>query len=320
MRFNHLKKMFILAAAISLVGLASLSPLKAQTTGGNTSGADLGGGDILTVLKEILARVNDLPAALVKLTAYIDNWTSPEDSDVALKLRGLFSPLGKFFVQNNASQLQSMGTMNTWLLNNDGNNVYNFNAGKNPTGNLATPTNLWYANDLVYSSLFGIPYTKETRMQQGSKNLVNPALNYAVNASGMNMYHMIPGNSWQGTTNAQIKYQSFYNTVMAATSFNSAVLSRLMLDTKQFTDLQNSLAAQASDDGWFAQVAAENIGRVLREILLYQSQSFLLLTEMVKLQKETLTAQIVNTATLIAVNQTNESLMLSNAQGRGPSM
>jgi hypothetical protein len=63
---------------------------------------------------------------------------------------------------------------------------------------------------------------------------------------------------------------------------------------------------------------SEKIGYVLRQILLYQSQTFVLMTQIVQLQKQMVSAQVMTNATLVAVNQVNERVLAADAQGVQP--
>jgi hypothetical protein len=306
-----------------MLGLASISPLGAQTSD-LSGGGGSSGGSIIAILNAILVRVNNLPPALVNLQAYTNAWMSTDTSTPTSTMQGNFTQLGNYLTtivdQQNAVQSQ----LNASLLNNDGSNVYNFNYANygSSSQNPATTSNLQYANDLVYSSLLGIPFfAKDPRNSGGQGKKVDSRLNYIMNASGLNLYHIRPATNWQGSQNSQTKYQGFYNTVMAATSFNGYILSDVYADKNQFTTLQQTLIKQATDPKtWFVEVGKENIGYVLRQLLIYQSQIFVLLTEMIQIQKQMVTAQAINNSVLMAVNMNNENLLVSGAQGKNPSL
>jgi len=311
MRFNEVKKVFVLLGVVVMVSISSITPLRAQTASN----------DIAAILNQILARVNTLPASLVKLGAFIDAWMNPDTSTPTTTMQQSFTQLGNLLTQDMNTQASLQSSLNASLLNNDGSNVYNSNQTGSTASisqNPASTTNLQYANDLVYSSLLDTPFfPKDPRAggSPGANKKIDSSLNYILNASGLNIYHIRPA-GFTGTPASQIRYQGFYNTIMAATSFNGYVLSNVYADKNQFTTLQQTLIQQATDPTkWFAQVSSESIGFVLRQLLLYQSQVFVLLTQMLQLQKQMITAQAMNTAVLIAVNQTNENMMASNAKG-----
>jgi hypothetical protein len=240
-----------------------------------------------------------------------------------------FTDVGNLITKNIDIKTDLQLQLNADLLNNDGNNVFNTNTkGNSSPPSIANPTNLWYANDLVYSTLLGKPYyLQDPRLNQGQPPVtkIDSPYNYIKNASGLNIYHQIPGTNWRGSVGAVGRYQAYYNTVTAVESFNSYVLSQQYADGNLFNDYQKQLIAQATSStdpskDWFAQIASENIGYVLRQILMYESQTFVLLTQMLQLQKQAVTAQAMTNTLLIAVNQSNENLMVSNAKGQQPSM
>ena len=131
----------------------------------------------------------------------------------------------------------------------------------------------------------------------------------------------MPGNNWQGSKNSVDKYSNYYNTIMSVESFNGYILSNQYADGAQFNNLQNTLIKQASDgQSWFSQVATENMSTVLRQILMYESQVFVLLSQLVQTQRQMVTAQAMTNTLLIAVNQNNETQLVASAQNVRPSL
>lgn len=304
MRFNEIKKIFILIGTASIVSLSIVTPVKAQ----NNPNAG-----IIAVLNQILQRVDKLPTELLNLGNLTLAWMSPDTSPPSVSMQQNFLQLNQLS-QNMSTQLNLQPALNNYMLSNsDGQNVYASNGGKKPTGVAPKATTFPYANDILYSTIMGLPYyAKDPRPG------VDNAMNYVLNASGANMYHAIPGN-WQGAAASQTRYQNYFNTVMAATSFNNYVLSYQYADKTQFNTLQTTLIQQATDQSnWFAQVAKENIGFVLRQMLIYESQIFVLLTQMIQFQKQMVAAQTMNTSVLIAINQLNEAALVSYAKGQRP--
>lgn len=320
MRFNAIFKTLILVGAAGIVSLSAFSPLIAQSPPPPDGGGGGGGGSCnqCSILGSILDKVNDLPKALVSLGAFTSAWMDPDGSDATAKMQENFSKLGDFLSTDASDSIATQNTLNKWMLSNNGNNVYAFNAGMLPSAGEGykplTPKSIPYANDLSFTTLLGAPIINDPRKD------VDSMTNYIMNASGSNMYHVTPGNSWQGKEESQRRYQNFYNTVMAATSFNNYILTFYATDKGKYNNLQNALIKQASDPkDWFAKVSSENIGFVLRQLLMYQSQIFVLLTELVETQKQMVSAQAMNTAVLVAMNQINENAMTAYAKGENPS-
>jgi membrane-bound inhibitor of C-type lysozyme len=103
-------------------------------------------------------------------------------------------------------------------------------------------------------------------------------------------------------------------------TFNGYVLSQLYEDVKNgVAAAQTTLINQASDPAnWFATITTESIGAVLRQTLMYQSQSYIVLTQLLQTEKMLLAAQTMNNTLLVLSNQSNESFMLRKAVAKMP--
>ncbi len=313
MYFNKVKKFLILLGAAATISLVHFSGLKAQ-----------GSNDYLKQIAfntlGILNNVNTLPATLQAIGNLVNAWISPDTSEATTTMQGTFTQLGNLMTTNKTTQASLQANLNNDLLNNDGNNVLNANNGAPNTANgMANQNTLWHANDLVYSTLLGTPYYPKDPRAAKNKS-INPPYNYIKNASGLNIYHPLPWTMTGGSKQAKLRYHNYFNTVMSVESFGAYVLSHQYADGSQFDTLQTTLIKQATDPkNWFAKVASENIGFVLRQVLLYESQTFVLLTQMLQVQKQAVAAQAMTNALLIATNQMNENVMIANAQGTKPS-
>ena len=293
MRSHYLKKFLILLGAASTLSLVCMSNLRAQSSGD----------EYLRRIEQntanILQKVNNLPTYLGKLNEMALAFTTADTSDTTSRMQGSFTQLGNLLNQNLTTQITMQQQLNTDLL-----------------GTSATRNAMPFANDLVYSTVLGTPFfSPDPRNPSGRSPTTNPVYNYIKNAAGITLPHTVPG-TWSGPVPAQQKYQSYYNTVMAIESFNGYVLSNQYTDGNQLNSLQQALNSQATDPkNWFAEVASENIGTVLRQILLYQSQMFVLLTQMLQTEKQMVSAQVMANALLIAGNEQNESTLVTKAQG-----
>jgi hypothetical protein len=314
MFLNYGKKLVVFA--ITVTSIFSLSTVKAQQGSdfylqqimmntqaikGSSSTIQQLTTNIKTTTDSILQKVDTLPTILEKLGQFIDAWLNEDDSDTTANIVPTFTDLGKLLNDNLTKQKSMQNQLNTDLL-----------------GDI-TATTLPSANDLLYSNILIKPpdekffFDPDPRKKDGD---VNPQYNYIKNASGINIRHTLPGTGWSGTQEDQVRYRTYYNTVMAVASYNGYVLSNQYTDGSQFNNLQQKLIDQASDaDKWFAIVASEKIGFVLRQLLIYQSQIFVVLTQLVQTQKQMATAQVMTNALLIAGGMSDESLFLSKAQG-----
>ena len=314
---KNLKKIIVLVGAIITINLIYIS-----TASGDASSDSALLKQIEQHTRDTANFLNTLPEHIQKLNNLISAWMKTDDSDTTIGLQTSFKQLTDLLKTDLNTQQSQQSTLNQSLLNNDGANVFNINNNENKASTVvADSKTLWYANDLVYSSVLGQPYfAKDPRGKNGAAK-IDPALNYIKNASGINIYHVIPNAGWGGKLEAISRYQNYFNIVMAAESFNAYVLSNQYADRNQLNTLQAKLLDQATDQAkWFAQVGSENIGFVLRQLLLYQSQLYVLMTQLIQSQRQMVTAQAMTNSILIAANQTNESLLVSNAKNEAPKL
>lgn len=296
MRFEPIKKFLLITGAVLSVSIVSITNLRAdegapdqslillQAIANNTNG--------------ILQQVNNLQGVLQAIGKLATAWITPDTSDVtSSQLAPNFSELSQLMTSDLNGALGIQSKNNAAML----------------TG--VTKDNTPYANDLTYSTLLGQPFFSKDPRNTPFKQ-VDAAWNYISNASGINLVHVVPQISWQGADEDQTRYQNYYNTAMAVESFNAYVLSQQYADKNQFNDLQLKLIDQAGDPSkWMAQVASENIGWVLRQLLLFQSQSFVLMTQLVQSEKQIATASAMTNAVILTLNQQWEQNFVSKAQG-----
>jgi hypothetical protein len=168
-------------------------------------------------------------------------------------------------------------------------------------------------NSLTYSSLIGAPPIDP------SKAAFDPTI-YLQAASGAYFNHVAPSSGWTGKPRDYSAYSAYYRTVLAAESFNAYVLSGLVAENQsgnQIQTLQTNLTNQATSSAWLAQIATEELGKVIRQILLFESQNYVLMTQLLKVEKQQVQAQAMTNSLLIATSFSNERLMASSAQGIG---
>lgn len=267
-------------------------------------------------LTQILAAVNGIPAYIMAMGEYIHSVTDPieKDNKVLNDMEKSIAQLGEFIIQSQTDNQSTLPGLNNTLLLSDDKKVLNANEGKKSVGTLPTKTTFWYANDLLYSSLLGIPYYNPDPRTQAGEKPFDFAANYVKNASGINISHVIPDPSWEDS-DAKTRYQNYFNTAMAVSSFNAYVMSKQAAEVGKLNKLQTTLVNQATDPAnWIAKVATEKVSFILRQLLLYQSQIFVLLTQMLQLQNQMVTAQVMTNSILIASNQLTEITMVANAQ------
>jgi hypothetical protein len=294
-----LKKMIVLLSA-SLAGVMLFaSPSSAQ---------DSSDAQLLTIIAEnttnILNTISGLPSYLTdahKLvmsmltTADQASQSGDQPSSSAASIGAMqlnFVNLANAIISNGNSQNTNMATLQNTLLGTDG---------------AALPN----ANDLSYSTLLGnLLYTDARKPAEDS------ALNYIKNAGALTIKHPLPAPTWQGSDENIKKYVSYYNTVTSVESYNAYILGALYAESQSggaLSNAQTALLKQANDPAWFTAVGAEDLGLVLRQLLLYQSQMYVMLGQLLDTQKKMLVAQAMTNSLLIANNNVNENAMIVSA-------
>jgi hypothetical protein len=162
----------------------------------------------------------------------------------------------------------------------------------------------------VLGTKFFIPDPRDT----GSGTPTDSIYNYLKNASGAGLTHAIPSSSWNGTAGDQAKYSAYYNTITAVETHNAYVVSQLATDNLAGVPAnQILLTNMANGSNLFTQIASEGLGVVLRQILMFESQSFLVLTQMLQTQKQLLATQAMTNTLLMNSAVTSEGLLLRKA-------
>jgi hypothetical protein len=281
------------------------APAAAATSSSTASG---GGGSDTIYLQEIAAYTNSIltavttpsnPVLVMILNALLnlsspDNSTSPPSPTPVLQ--NVFTSI------NNIASVQEpqLVTSNYASLQND---IFSsINQSALPNG-----------NDLAYGTLLGTPpFSPDPR---GSNAGTTAPYNYLKAASGMDLTHPVPGTDWKGNTYDQANYKNFYNTVMAVQTFNGYALSQLYADSVlQLTAKQSALITQVSDPtSWFGIVASEPMGAVVRQLLMFESQSYVVQTQILQATKLLLAAVAANNTLLMAGNTGNEAIMVMKA-------
>lgn len=299
------KILYRISGALLILSLST--PVFAQTESGAM-------GSLLQTAQAILNDINQFPAYIESITEMAEDWLEPDESDFTATNQATFTLLGQQYMANNQYQNQVQSRLLTDLFN-----INNSNAVKMP-----------YVNDLTYTTLLGSPILSPDPRTNPPANSgitpavnLDPAYNYIKNASGLVVPLTPPSNSWSGPTQARTDYTNMYKTLASVQTFNAYVLGGLYAQYKSQNDLTKAgktnqtqfLIQQATNPNWFTQVASEKLGVVLRQILLFDSQSYVLLSQMQETQKQALAAQAMTNSLLILINQNSNYLLLQRAQG-----
>lgn len=246
---------------------------------------------------QVLKSVNRLPE-------FIEAWITEDNSDKSYtpKLQENFEQYITYTLTNDDTQMASQKSF-----------LDDYFSNTKP---------LPYVNQMTFTTLLGVPYSDTPEKDEDGK-AVNSSYQYVKNASGINLRHEIPSDNWRGTKENVQKYMDYYKTITAVQSFNTYVLSALYADSQNNFNLskkQRQLMDQASSSEWFVDVASENIGVVLRQILLFNSQTYVMLIKMYEAQKQQLAAQSMTNTLLIMGNQFTEKDLYNRATGNASSL
>lgn len=300
------KPFFILLA----VTLAGSSTLYADTTTSTTSTSSDSGllQQIADNTYNMLAQINNLPTYMNSIVEMAQSWLTTDDdatNSFIAQNQGDFASLGYWFSQNAVTQASMATQTMAYVVNQP------ITAFTQPERSPDILTSIPTVNSLAYSSLVGAPPIDP------SKAAFDPNL-YLQAASGAAFNHATPSSTWQGKPRDYSAYSAYFRTVTAAESFNAYVMSGLVAENQsgnQIQTLLTNLTNQATSSAWLAQIATEELGKVIRQILLFESQNFVLMSQLVKIEKQQLQAQTMTNALLIATGFSNERLMASAAQG-----
>lgn len=320
--FRWIKKIILPVGVAAIISAVFITAVIAQTTTGTgttvTGGTTTAGTTTPTVptgvsscndqnsclmgiLTNTYGALQDLNNYLVTVANMATSWLTQDNSNSTAMIQSGFSTLGGLIVQNINTQNTLQQQLAADLF---GQNISAF-SGSPPPVLTASPL----INDLSYPTLLGNPPVP--------KGPFNP-YNYLKYAAGFSLRHPNPPTTGVDADNILL-YNSYYNTIMAAESFGAYALSNQYADYQNgnsFTTTQLSLITQASNSNWIAQISSEELGKVLRQLLMFESQGYVLLSQLIQLEKQMLTAQVINNSLLIAINSTNESIMYKRAKGQ----
>lgn len=314
---HSLRKKICIAGASFIASIGICSPVMADQMDVNAINAmyqdpNTPNGNYL---KEIANYTNAIMQYVnTSLNTFITNagplvlsWMAFDQSASTSNLQGNFTIVGSTLNQDTVDQLNLQSRLNTDLL---------------------SGTGYQYPNDITFSTLLGAYPTLDPRNPppQGQPK-VDPGYNYIKNASGINFTHLAPPTSG-GPAYSRKVYSDYYNSIMSVESYNGYLLSNLYAEyanKHQLSTAQTALVNQVTAGGssgnpsWIATVATEPLGIVLRQILMFVSQSYVLTTELVKVEKQMVAAQAMTNTLLILNMQSTESLLYGQAKGFMPS-
>ncbi|MDA8561640.1 hypothetical protein N9L02_00825 [Gammaproteobacteria bacterium] len=260
----------------------TLTDADAEAIAANKSATDVSKDSEAEPLNKIAANTY---AALKALNSFILSWLSPDESKSTQELASDFFNYFKYKFENKEVQISSQPALLEWLV---------------------TPNK----KDLNYTTLLG--NVKDDEKDEASKSA---ALRYTRFSSGANLSHKKISKIQNEA--AAIMFQNLNLTSTSIQTYNSYLMGKQYanyLNEKKLSETQYKLQDKASSEDWLLDVATEkSIGIILRQLLLFTSQIYLLNLELVNSQNEQLAATAMTNSLLIISNQKWENELYNYA-------
>ena len=254
---------------------------------------------ILAAIKQdtgnILSGINQLPTYLDTylndLTKMAKSWLGKDDSNIIANNQGSFIQLKDAYSDGLSKQLDSSKTLTQQYL----------------AASLANATTLqldpYNESNLSYSAAIGSGAGSGTTTKQNAPNAqnnqANSASSYIKYAAGANFWLPQANPAWKKSPD-KTRYQNFFYSLAAVQSYSSYILSGLL--NQQSTDkTSKTLIDQATSSDFFLNITSESLGPVLRQILMYNAQTYVLLNRMLKLQQQQLASLAMTNSLLITM-------------------
>lgn len=158
--------------------------------------------------------------------------------------------------------------------------------------------------DTNYASLVNPSQVTSLSNADAPMDIKNLKAGYFVkNASGINIYHSIP-KKFEKTSEEYKKYITFANSIKAIASYNAYILNNHLADLQndfKLNQTQTELKNKAGNNEWLTHINNEaSLGVVLRQLLLFNSQMYVLMSDLLTTQKQQLAATAMTNALIIA--------------------
>lgn len=223
-----------------------------------------------------LLRVNSLPT-------FIEQWLKLDKTDATANKFGNFVKLGKPAQDALSTALKLTGEL----------------IGKDIPDD---------ANDYTFSSLLGNPI----KYPDPRKNPPDPEYAYLKTSSGGLLTLPVP-QAGESNQAARAQYKVVYQTLISAISYNNYLMTKINNEMKSQNKTMAELIKQSTDEQWIKDIGGKlELGVIFRQMLLYISQSYVLQTRVVEMQREMTMSQIF-TNTLLALSIQNGIMSITNA-------
>ena len=169
-------------------------------------------------------------------------------------------------------------------------------------------------NDLSYTSMLNQPLVSPD--PRGDN--IATAQNYLINASGLALPWGKPDSNFHGNPQQINNYTKVYKTTTAVQTYNLFALAKLYQDSQTNTTdwgLRKQLITQSTSSAWFGYVINQDLGWVIRQILLYISQNYVLSDQLVQLNRQIAATLAMTNTLLITNNYLQASNLRDSAEG-----
>lgn len=248
-------------------------------------------------------------AFLKAFNAYALNWLQIYNSPTSNELGTMFGD----YVLNSQNNIKTQLT----LLN----SLYKFNDPNRAIYELQP-----FTPDVNYATLI----KQNEKDSKTGKPIAVPnntklyGMEFVKNASGLSIQHLPPSSIPGGSNidlNALTRYKNFYNIVNSVASYNAYVLSEHLADLQNnfsLTQTQMDLKNYASSNDWLKHINEEqSIGVLLRQLLLFTSQMYIISLQSLETQKELLAATSMTNTMVILGSGFYEKTLLDKVKSGG---
>lgn len=271
--------------------------------GGGENGAILA--QIKCDTDAILSQINKLPAYISSITEMATDWIATQDqSNTIANNQYAIAQLTSSYNSAAGDQINDTKDITKQII---------LGAGNSSSSNSQL---LSVDNAISYTTLLGNPLVAIQNQNQSQNNNTSPldayARAYIANASDANT--LLTRMVLTPTASASAKkYIYFYNTISSIKSYDAYILNGLY-HQRERDKYRYKLVSMASNSTWFTQVASEPLGLVLRQILMYQSQLYVQMDRLLKVQQEQLAASAMsNSLITLSLEQVYGTTLQSQA-------
>ncbi len=226
------------------------------------------------------------------------NWLQIYTVPTSTELDTLFVNYGLSSAYNLSYQLGQLKSI--YLFDYKERNIYPYKALPSP--------------EMDYATLLTLDETSPDKEKLNKQKLDAQA--FIKNVSGINIFH--PGlvsNDMEGEPYK--KYITFINSIKSVSNYNAYILNTQFADLKNnmaLSQTQTELKKKASGNDWVNHINTEvSLGVILRQLLLFNSQMYVIMADLLITQKQLLATTAMTNTLLVAISGDYEKTLLNAA-------